>query len=147
MILGEDELSKILDCEKVVSFAHEARKRGKSCGCLHQRFVIDEQHGTVECAECGDVVSAFHAMCEIAKDERDFRRQWASLKATYNEMLAYKPWLVAVRKLERIWRGKRMLPCCPQCGRGLEAEELLGRSVGIDFEMSRRKAGRREGKA
>jgi len=140
MILGEGDLSKILDCDKVVSFAHEARKRGKPCGCYHQSFVIHEDHGSVECKECGEAVSAFHALCAIAKSETQFRRQWAALRHRYDEMTAYKPWLLAVRKLERIWRGKRMLPRCPQCGRGLEAEELAESGcVGLEFEMARRK--------
>ena len=143
-ILGEDDIAPILDCSKIVSFAHEARKRGKPCGCLHQSFVIDERHGSVECSECEEPVSAFHALCAIAREETRFRRQMASLTIQRDELKKYKPWLIAVRTLERMWRGKRALPCCPHCNRGIYAEELTQRSCGIQIEEQRRTRNNRE---
>lgn len=137
--MREEELSEILGSEKVISFIHETKKRGRTCTHNRQRYVVDQAHGTVYCKDCEEPVSAFRALCEIADEESRFRQSWAALKIRYDEMQSYKPWLLVVRKLERMWRGKRMLPCCPHCGHGLYAEELTGSAVGIEYETERRK--------
>lgn len=128
------------DDGKILSFAHEVRRRDPD-GCGHrQRFVIDERHGTVYCRECNEPVSAFHALKMIARDDSLFRRQTKTGQALLEEMKAYKPWLRAVKALEKIWRGKDMLPQCPHCHRGIEAEALASTGI-VSREYEARWAG------
>lgn len=110
------------DAGNVLEFRTGMNRKCKS-NCLHQRFVIDETHGSVECADCGETVSAFHALVRVARKDSLFRRHMVAQRQKLEEMKAYKPWLRAVKALEKIWRGK-MLPMCPHCKRGITAEAL-----------------------
>ncbi|ACL58150.1 hypothetical protein [Methylobacterium nodulans] len=101
--------------------------------------MIDAQHGTVSCKDCGESVSAFHALKTVATQEGLYRRQMAAMKREEAEIKEHR-FLKAVRMLDRIWRGGRALPCCPHCKRGIYAHELTGASVGIALEEQRRKA-------
>jgi hypothetical protein len=91
--------------------------------CRHQRFLIDKRHGSVECADCGELVSAFHALLAVAGEETDYHSKLSSMRAEMREIASYAPRLRAVKALEKIWRGK-MLPMCPHCKRGITAEAL-----------------------
>lgn len=135
----DDEVAEVIESDRVISFVHHAQKRKKPCGGNHQRFVIDEQHGTVECAECGDNVSAFHALLKIARKEGRYREQMYYARKKLEELAAYKPWLRAVKEIERLWRGRKMLPVCRFCNHGLEPEDISGSMVSVEFERQRRK--------
>jgi len=91
--------------------------------CVHQRFTIDRHHGSVHCVDCGDAVSAFHALTLVAQHDSALHQSWKARRKEMEEIKAYQPWLRAVKALEKIWRG-RMLPMCPHCGRGVRAEAL-----------------------
>lgn len=124
----EDEISRAIGVGRILSFADERRKRCENGQCDHQRFVIDVNRGTVECAECGQIVSAFHALCKIAREESRYRDNLHYRIKLNKELDNYKPWLKPVRELERIWRGK-MLPLCPHCSEPLKPEDFLSSSV------------------
>lgn len=139
MIISAEDLTAMFG-DKIVSFTHEARKRGKPCGCLHQRFVIDERHGTVECADCQEVVSAFHAICAIAKHEGMYRRRLAVMREEEKRHQSERGWLRAVKNMNRIWRGGKALPTCPHCGRGLARDDMEHCGmVSAEIEEARRK--------
>jgi hypothetical protein len=145
-IPSEEDVAEKLGSTKVLSFRHEANKRGRPCGHLHQRFIIDQEHGTVQCAECEEPVSAFHALCATARSEGLFRRQMHSLKAERDELRAWVPLLRAVRYLHSMWLGKAMVPCCPHCGRGVTALELNQSAISAEMDMAQRRRAERERK-
>ena len=144
-IPGEDEITVALGVPKVISFEHEAKRRNKfRCqGKLHQRFVVDTMHGTVHCAECEEVVSAFHALTAIATNESLFRRQMHSIMQEYRELAGWRPWLKITKALERLWRGE-MAPCCPHCSEALLPEDMVHMNrVNANMERRRREASKR----
>ena len=121
---------------KVLTFSHEHVKR-KRRDCFHQKFVIDTVHGTVECEACGDTVSAFHALVAVAKEESRFHNSIDALRRERDELSQYKPWLKAVRELERIWRGGTMLPQCPHCRRGVTSKGLASTgTINAEYEKA-----------
>jgi hypothetical protein len=128
----------VQDDEAIVSL--EAWRLAKRPGptCAHPRTIVDQQNGTVECKECGASLSAFHVLVQIAKEENRLWERVRALRAEAKELKAWVPILKAVRELDRMWRGKRMLPCCPQCSRGLWPEEMTA-AVGVQIEVARRK--------
>lgn len=97
------------------------RKRGS---CWHRRFEIDREGGAVFCADCNEEIPAFEALCIIARQDSLYQQRFLRLREEIVELQKYKPWLKAVKRLEHVWRGKKMLPCCPHCRKGVKAEGL-----------------------
>jgi len=91
--------------------------------CNHTRFFVDETNHEVTCRDCNAIVQPFDAMLVFANRTNEYRERLDRMRAEQVELAAYKPWLKAVKRLEGVWRGS-MLPCCPHCHRGIEAEDL-----------------------
>ena len=91
--------------------------------CRHVSFWVDDRNHEVTCRDCGAIVQPFDAILAFAKASHGFAERLRQAREETAALKAWKPWLKAVRKLEEIWRGS-MLPCCPHCHRGLEAEAL-----------------------
>lgn len=131
----------IEDDDAIVSLeAYRLAKVPPHAKCKHERSVIDERSGTLECRECGAYLSAFHVLVQIAREENRAWERVKSLRAEAEELKAWRPFLKAMKALERVWRGRRVLPCCPHCHRGLWAEEFGASAVGVRHEIERRKA-------
>ena len=134
----------IEDDEAVVSLeAWRLRKREPGeRRCDHPRTTIDEQNGTVECRDCGVTLSAFWVLGQIAREENRCFTRIRNLRAEAEELKGWVPFLRSMRKLEKRWRGRAMLPACPHCHRGLWPDELERSSVSLSLEVAqRRKAG------
>jgi hypothetical protein len=114
------------------------REKAKESPCTHERYILDVEHGTVNCAECDAPVSAFFALKKIAFRESQAFQKLHSMNAEIAAITARRSWLSAVKTLDRIWRGKKMLPCCPHCNRGLFAEDFRHAAVGVEYEKARR---------
>lgn len=109
---------------RVLLFSHELPYKKKcKTDCYHQRFIIDKSHGSVECSDCGEIISAFHAISIMAQRDSRYFKNLERMRQEAKELKEYSPFLRAVKKLESIWRGK-YLPGCPHCHKGIEAEEL-----------------------
>lgn len=115
-----------------------SREAAKENPCAHERYTLDVEHGTVNCAECDAPVSAFFALKKIAFHESQAFIKLQSMKTEIAEISGRRSWLKAVQALNRMWRGKKMLPCCPHCNKGLFAEDLNRNAVGIEYETARR---------
>jgi hypothetical protein len=111
----------------------------QKCTCNNRSFEVDITNKEVLCAGCGAVVNPFDAIKEIAFHHEQMNREVEALLNQRKQILSWKPHLLAVRELERIYRGGTMLPCCPHCGRGVEANELLRAQTNKAGEMERRK--------
>ena len=111
----------------------------KKCTCRNRVFEVDYQNKEVTCGYCGEVVDPFEAILEIARRREHFKEEIDSLLEQRKQILNWKPHLLAVRELERIYRGGDMLPCCPHCGRGIEAKELTKAFTNRKMELERRK--------
>lgn len=127
------------DPSAVVSLEGFRKRREKKDACQHERYILDTECGTVECADCGAIVSAFHALKKIAFHESQAFRKLSGMRKEIAEIMGRRSWLKAVQELDRLWRGKRMLPSCPHCKQGLFAEDFAGSAVGVEYEKARRR--------
>ena len=132
------------DPDAVVSLTAWRNSKRPKTTCKHERTLIDQIAGTVECRECGEVLSPFHVLLRMAQGERALFDRVRSLQAKADELARYSPHLKTMKELERIWRGRRMIPICPHCGTGIWPQELLaGGSRGVRYEITlRQKAGK-----
>jgi hypothetical protein len=110
----------------------------KKCTCKNRRFEVDVVNREVLCADCGATVDAFEAIKEIAFDLCHLESETEALLNQRKQILNWKPHLLVIRELERIYRSD-MFPCCPHCGRGIDAHELIRTQVNKKMEMERRK--------
>ncbi|MGN7311501.1 hypothetical protein ACTHQ4_10385 [Alkalicoccobacillus gibsonii] len=96
----------------------------KICKCKQRKFIVDAKNRRVNCGSCGAVVDPYDAMYEMATKGERFQEQVQSLLDQRKQIMDYKPWLVVIKKLEKKYRGKKMLPCCPRCTEPFYLEEL-----------------------
>jgi len=114
------------------------RDKNKKCTCRNRKFYIDTQNREISCQECGAVIDPYDAMLDIANHYEQFGKEVDSLLTQRKQILDYKPHLLVMRELEKIYMGGKMLPCCPHCGKGIHAKELLVASTSKQYEDRRR---------
>lgn len=111
--------------DNVISLRDALRMHsGKAIKCRHVRYELDTNNRTVHCRDCNAEVSAYEALDTIARGVSSVLADLEAARKEAAELKAYNPFLKAVKRLEGIWRGSRMLPICPHCRRGIEAEAL-----------------------
>ena len=114
------------------------RDKTKICKCHNRKFEIDTTNRIITCQECGAIIHPYDALLDIASHYEQFGREVDNLLTQRKQILDYKPHLLVMRELEKIYMGGRMLPCCPHCSRGIYAKELLIASTSKQYEDRRR---------
>ncbi|MEN2765658.1 hypothetical protein [Ornithinibacillus xuwenensis] len=112
--------------KKIVSIDQIRINRGieKICKCDNRRFMIDTKNRRITCQSCGAVVDPYEAMYELARNGERLQEQVSNLLEQRKQIANYKPWLVTIKKLEKDYRGRKMLPNCPRCSEPFYLEEL-----------------------
>lgn len=115
--------------------------------CEHKDLVLEAHGQIVRCHDCGDQVDAFWALERLAQ-ERERVVQAREKERSELEALREKTiHLKAARKVEKMWRGKRMVPLCPHCHSAIFAGDGLGDDCAShDLEARRRKENNRSGR-
>lgn len=101
------------------------RSLDKICTCKKRKFVMDTTNRRVICSSCGVQIDPHEAMLELAFNGERLKDQVNRLLEQQKQLANYKPWLVAVRRIEKKYRGKKMLPNCPRCDEPFYLEELV----------------------
>ena len=117
---------KIIDIDQV----RINRNIDKLCKCKPRTFMIDTTNRRIICGGCGAEVDPYDALYELAFNGNALQKQVERLLEQRKQILDYKPWLLVIRNLEKKYRGKKMLPCCPVCEEPFYLEEIkvwLGR--------------------
>jgi len=114
------------------------RDKNKKCTCRNRKFEIDTQNKEILCQECGAIVHPYDALFDIAMHYERLEEEVSNLLAVRKQIVDYKPHLLVMRELEKIYMGGRMLPCCPHCHNGIYAKELLVHHVSKRHEEQRR---------
>lgn len=121
------------------------RDKSKKCTCRNRKFEIDTQNKEILCQECGAIINPYDALFDIAYHYEQLSSEVDRLLEQHKQIVNWKPHLLVMRELEKIYRGD-MLPCCPHCGRGVHAKELLVSRVNKKREDERRLFERKGGK-
>lgn len=100
------------------------RNIDKICKCDKRKFVVDTTNKRINCGGCGAEIEPYDALLEIATKNSQMRKQVEQLLEQRKQIVDYKPWLLTIRELEKKYRGKKMLPCCPRCSKPFYLEEL-----------------------
>jgi len=100
------------------------RNAGKVCKCQNARRILNHENRQVYCEQCGALVDPFDALMDFAYKMKRDNKKLIRMSEQAKELSNYKPWLKVIRKLEKDYRGKKMLPNCPRCETPFYLEEL-----------------------
>lgn len=116
--------------------------------CEHDNLTIEAHGHIVRCDDCGEQVDAFWVLERMAyRREREIQKREAE-KAELEDLRHKTIHLKAARRVERLWRGRKMAPCCPHCDAAILPEDGLGsNAVNRDIELRRRAKSDAGGKA
>lgn len=119
------------------------RNLDKLCTCDKRKYTIDSNNKRVLCSSCGSVVDAYDAMLDMARNFERINADQERMLEQRKQIANYKPWLLTIRNLEKQYRGKKTLPCCPRCDEPFYLEELKS-WFGKDFADARIRKWREE---
>lgn len=100
------------------------RNAGKVCKCRRPMRIVNPNNRQVYCQLCGATLDPFDSLLAMATWFDKQNKQIMRLRDQTKELNNYKPHLKVIRKLEKEYRGKKMLPNCPRCGEPFYLEEL-----------------------
>lgn len=93
--------------------------------CRHLNLVYDSKERRIWCSDCEQEVEAFDAfkvLCEFYSGAVS-RMQQREEQLKQAEVFVARS--RAVKALDRIWRTKDQVPCCPHCSDALLPEDML----------------------
>ena len=98
----------------------------KTCTCKKPLYEIDINNHLVYCKECGAIVEPFTALTECAMYYERIEESVSNLLKQRNEIKNYKPRLVVIKQIEKLYNGykEEMCPSCPTCGEVFELSDL-----------------------
>lgn len=133
---------------KVVSLADVRVARGQTRvprqTCRHSNMVYDERERRIWCEDCESDVDVFDAYVRLIECHdsawKKIERAWKEAKEACDFQLRSR----AAKYMDKIWRGRRMVPNCPHCGEGLLPEDVLRLKSASSAELTRRKRSRKQ---
>ncbi|WP_200411829.1 MULTISPECIES: hypothetical protein [Virgibacillus] len=96
----------------------------KVCKCKKRKYMLDTRNRRVMCSSCGAIIDPYDAMYDMALRWEQMNEQLDYMLEQRKQIINYKPWLKAIRYLEKQYRGKKMIPECPRCNEPFYLEEL-----------------------
>ena len=120
-------MEKLPDKIKRIDVMRIKYGKRKLCECRNPHYEIDYINRLVTCEDCGAVIEPFEALYEIAKHYKRLEDQVQSLLEQRKEIANYKPHLVVIKNLEKMYRDNNysMVPVCPKCGEAFDLKELV----------------------
>ncbi|WP_417491832.1 hypothetical protein [Maricaulis sp.] len=109
--------------------------------CSHHHMVYDQRERRIWCRDCERDVEPFDAFTALIGNCDDFLQMVERKAAEVAEARDHSLHLIAARNLEKIWRSRRMAPCCPHCDRGLLPDDfkITPACTSAEIERQRRK--------
>lgn len=114
----------------------------KAFVCGHHKTVYDPKERRVWCEDCKKDIDPFDMMVAMLeyfwKKEAELKRR----KADVLEAEAHSLIKRAAKALDKAWRKKRLVPCCPHCKEALFPEDFengVTHFKSMQLERARRK--------
>jgi DNA-directed RNA polymerase subunit RPC12/RpoP len=117
----EEELPKELFDMSVIRTRVNAKK---VCKCFDRSFIVDPINKFVECSKCGAIIDPFEAIYEIARNKERMVEENKRILEQRKQIQSYKPYLVAIKNLEKESRSGKMVPTCPHCSKPFRLDQL-----------------------
>lgn len=113
--------------------------RRKKSTCRHYSLVYDDQERKVWCNDCESNLDSYDAFLTLVESfntqlEIIYRKQ-----AVLDKDLNKKIGRIAAQKLDDIWKTNRDVPCCPNCDKGMLAEDFATKRIKTVWKKSIKK--------
>jgi len=147
-IQPQDYLSGV----KVIDFGEARVARGMSrrpySSCKHMNMVYDTQERRIWCEDCESNVDPFDAFRTLVEQYAAAESRINRIKNEANEAAQFTLRSRAAKHIDKAWRSRRMVPCCPHCTGALLPEFFAdGVGMSVSAELARRKHGFAEDKS
>ncbi|MEF2073507.1 hypothetical protein [Consotaella aegiceratis] len=121
--------------------------RRPASSCKHHRVNYDSRERRIWCKDCERDVDAFDAFLLLVEYFDREKARLDSREQRLKEAEAFQARSIAAKEIDKAWRSRTMVPCCPACGQGLFPEDFKSgvAMLGRDYAEARRKR-RLEGK-
>lgn len=133
-------MSNIIDIGEV-RLKRDQRYTRPAGECRHVHITLDDNGDVVRCDECGIQLSPYWLLTRICDE---YSRALAKINArerAHREAMDRALHLTAAQRVEKAWRSRTMVPCCPHCGEGIRATDGLGSTmINRDIDDRRRAA-------
>jgi hypothetical protein len=126
----------------VVDFGKLKLSRKEHKTCMHDHLEYDIPNEAVTCKDCKEPIGAFKAFTLLIEHHQ---HAWERIEHARNELSelerkSNKPLLKALDNLNKAWRSRGMVPCCPHCHEAIFPEDGLGGSMlNKEIALARRK--------
>ena len=112
--------------------------------CPHNSVLYDEKERRVWCQDCETDVEAFDAFMKLVEQHDSAWQKLSRLLEEAKEARMFQIRRIVTKRLDKIWRSKTRVPCCPHCEVALLPEDFQGRikDTGKRFEIARRNKSR-----
>lgn len=119
----------------------EKKTKWGSKECKHRTITLNDNGQIVTCCDCGQQVSAYWMLKESSNLWKMLEDQLKRREDKLREDKEANLHRIASRRVDKIWRCKDLVPCCPHCGEGISTSDELG-SVAINkrVDEARRRA-------
>ena len=145
-IVEQDYLSGL----KVVDIGDLRVARGMSrlpvSACKHRPLVYDQKERRIWCKDCETDVEAFDAFMLIVENFDRAAKEIERRQADVKEAVSHNIIRIAAKRMDELFRRKKMVPSCPHCGEGIFPEDVakMG-SINRQWEEARRARKAKEG--
>lgn len=132
--------ANVIDLDGVRIKAGHTPYKTKACDHLQLIFSLGERR--VWCESCERTIDNFDAFMTFVNHLDRMVLAARHDLDTAERALAATVRMRATKELDRMWAGKRMVPCCPHCHGGLLPDDFAGgacSATSYELEVARRK--------
>jgi len=112
--------------------------------CKHLSLVFDEKERRVWCKDCEQEIEPFDAFKGLAEFFHAANAKLRDREEAVKEAEQFQLRSRAAKAVDKIWRTRTMVPCCPSCDKGLLPEDFANgvkSRVGVSFARKQRDRG------
>lgn len=109
--------------------------------CKHNYMIYDSQERRVWCKDCEQEIDGFDAMLILIGQHQSAWQKIKKEREIVSEAIKFSLRRIATKEIDKVWRTKNMLPCCPSCNAGLLPEDFKNgvmSRVSREYEAKRR---------
>lgn len=116
------------------------RRPASSCG--HASLVYDPKERRIWCKDCEQDVEPFDAFTKLAERAHAHWERLNERERKIKEVEAFTIRSRAAKIMDEAWRKRNMVPCCPNCSRGIFPEQVAGGVGFVGKEYAKRLSGK-----